>query len=269
MLFQEPKKTQYDLNFNLFGFPVSVHPLFFAISFFFGRSAIESGNNLGLNAGVSLLVVIAVFFLSILIHELGHAFAYRYFGHGARIVLYWLGGLAISDQSSVWNRRLSLGSNQKIIVSLAGPVLGMLFGMLLVGIVYAVGGTVEFVPPSFVGEQKNVFPALIPIFSRETVDSNPALVIFLFSGLYINLFWNLMNLVPVYPLDGGQIARELFMQHDKTGDPVRNSAMLSIISGGLVCVLGLISGDFFIAFLFGYLAYQSYVAINPYGGRRW
>lgn len=224
---------------------------------------------MGLNAGVSLLVVIAVFFLSILIHELGHAFAYRYFGHGARIALYWLGGLAISDQSSIWNRHISLTPNRKIIVSLAGPVLGMLFGMLLVGIVFAVGGTVEFIPPTFVGEAKNVFPALVPFFPKETYQSNPALVIFLFSGLHINLFWNLMNLLPVYPLDGGQIARELFMKHDKSGEPVRNSTMLSIITGALICVLAVMSNDIFIAVLFGYLAYQGYKTMNPYGGQRW
>lgn len=235
----------------------------------FGRNTIDFGNALGLNAGVSLLVVIAVFFLSILIHELGHALAYRYFGHGARIALYWLGGLAISEQSSVWNRHISLTPNRKIIVSLAGPVLGLLFGMLLVGIVFAVGGTVEFVPPSFAGEVKNVFPALLPVFTREMYESNPALVIFLHSGLYINLFWNLMNLLPVYPLDGGQIARELFLKHDKSGEPVRNSAMLSIITGALIAVLAVMSSDIFIAVLFGYLAYQSYISINPYGGRRW
>ena len=235
----------------------------------FGQGAIEFGSEFGLNAGVSLLVVIAVFFLSILIHELGHALAYRYFGHGARIVLYWLGGLAISDQSNIWNRSLSLTPNRKIIVSLAGPVLGMLFGALLFGIVYAVGGTVRFIPPNLVGEQKNVFPALIPIFSREYLDANTALVIFLYSGLHINLFWNLMNLLPVYPLDGGQIARELFMKYDKSGEPVRNSTMLSVITGATIGALSLLSKDIFIAVLFGYLAYQSYNSLNPYGGRRW
>ena len=28
--------------------------------------------------------------------------------------------------------------------------------------------------------------------------------------LWVNIYWGLVNLLPVYPLDGGQIARELF-----------------------------------------------------------
>ena len=28
--------------------------------------------------------------------------------------------------------------------------------------------------------------------------------------LQVNILWGLMNLLPIYPLDGGQIARELF-----------------------------------------------------------
>ena len=28
--------------------------------------------------------------------------------------------------------------------------------------------------------------------------------------LHVNILWGLVNLLPIYPLDGGQIARELF-----------------------------------------------------------
>ena len=126
-MFQEPGRTQYDLNFNLFGFPVRVHPGFFVISILFGQGAISLGSRLGLNAGVSLLVIIVVFFLSILIHELGHTFAFRMYGVRSSVCLYWLGGLAIPDRSS---RRLT--SNQQIVVSLAGPAFGLLFGAVLV-----------------------------------------------------------------------------------------------------------------------------------------
>ena len=28
--------------------------------------------------------------------------------------------------------------------------------------------------------------------------------------LFVNIFWGLVNLLPVFPLDGGQISRELF-----------------------------------------------------------
>ena len=34
---------------------------------------------------------------------------------------------------------------------------------------------------------------------------------FIFQVLFISIFWGLVNLMPIYPLDGGQIARELLM----------------------------------------------------------
>ena len=40
---------------------------------------------------------------------------------------------------------------------------------------------------------------------------NKFLSFFCFGFIQIGLFWAVMNLIPVYPLDGGQIARELFV----------------------------------------------------------
>ena len=262
----EPGQTQYDLKFNLFGFPVRVHPGFFLISVLFGQGAISLGNDLGLNAGVSLLVIIVVFFLSILIHELGHTFAFRLYGVSSSVCLYWMGGLAIPSN---FNRR-SLTSNQQIVVSLAGPIFGLLFGGVLVGIVYAVGGSVEFHPPNLTGERKNLFPALLPNFLAvpEFVRRYPPLVIFLSSGLYINIFWNVMNLVPVYPLDGGQIAREIYLQFNSRNG-IQNSLMLSLFAGAGIAILALMSQDTFIALLFGYLAYMSYMSLQRMNGQRW
>ena len=261
MLLQEPGRTGYDWNFNFLGFPCRVHPLFLVISIVFGRSAVERSANIGLNAGVAMLVVVAVFFVSIFVHELGHALAYRKFGHRARIVLYWLGGLAISEGNS-----RSLNSNEKIYVSLAGPALGILFGLILCGLVYALGGSVEYVSPSFSGDYKNPFPNLSPNFSREYIQAHPAIYTFLYSSLFINLFWNLINLLPVYPLDGGQVARELFEQRDHSGNGTTNSLKLSVLTGGIVAVLGLITSDFFILMLFGYLAFSSYQTLKQSSG---
>ena len=47
--------------------------------------------------------------------------------------------------------------------------------------------------------------------------------------LYVNIFWGLVNLLPVYPLDGGQIAREL-LELASPADGVRQSLWLSVIA---------------------------------------
>ena len=87
-----------------------------------------------LNAGVVILIIASVFFLSVLIHELGHTLAFRFFGIDSHIVLYWMGGLAIPGGGmGAWNggRTKRLNPNEQIVVSLAGPAAGLLLGGLL------------------------------------------------------------------------------------------------------------------------------------------
>jgi hypothetical protein len=62
LLFQVPPPTRYDLRFNLAGFPVRVHPLFWLIAVLLGYS---SGDPL------QILIWVVVVFVSILIHEMG------------------------------------------------------------------------------------------------------------------------------------------------------------------------------------------------------
>ena len=82
--------------------------------------------------------------------------------------------------------------------------------------------------------------------------------------IWVNVFWGLINLVPVYPLDGGNISRNVLLQMDPWNGE-RNSLWVSVVAGGLVAVLGLILlGSIYVAFLFGYLAFQSYQSLRRY-----
>ena len=56
--------------------------------------------------------------------------------------------------------------------------------------------------------------------------------------LWVNIFWGLINLMPVFPLDGGQVARYAWLKRDPWGG-VRKSLWLSVIAGVLVAVVGL------------------------------
>ena len=80
--------------------------------------------------------------------------------------------------------------------------------------------------------------------------------------LWVNVFWGLVNLVPVFPLDGGQVARNLLVKFDPW-DGVRKSLWVSVIAGGLVALVSLLLlHSIFMAILFGLLAYQSYRSLN-------
>ncbi len=245
-LFQIPPPTRYDLRFSVAGIPVRVHPLFWLISFLFGFSA----NNIL----YTFLWVIAVF-VSILIHELGHAFAFRRYGLRSSIVLHFAGGLTIPESVS-WGSswaNVALRPNEEIFISLAGPFAGFIFAALLVGGVIAAGGSIGI----------NWLLGFIPLPSVGSIPFGGAFLIVLVAFLLsVNIFWGLINLVPVYPLDGGNVARYALMQYDPYGG-VRKSLWVSVISGAIVALIGLVFlRSIYMAFLFGFLAYQSYQSLQ-------
>lgn len=253
MLFREPGRTSYDINFSLFGFASRVHPAFFIMPLVLFSGYLQNADN----AGVTMVVMVAVFFISIWFHEFGHALAFRYYGVSSHIVLYWLGGLAVPDGSSFGQRR-TLDSNGQIVVSLAGPVFNFILGGILIGLLYLMGGYVEF---SWAG----LLPMVFPMFGPDFLLPNSAVGDFFFLGLYSNIIWGIFNLVPVYPLDGGQVSREIFMQAD-SHNGLKNSLILSIIVAGLIAVYGLQSQSLFLAMLFGFMAYSNYTMLQ-HGGR--
>ncbi len=259
MLLNEPGRTAYDLNFNLFGFDVRTHPSFFITPIIIGRNMIVDG----VNTGVGWLLLIAVFYVSILIHELGHTFAFRKFGIHSRIVLHWMGGLAIPDSGNAWSSQSNreLTPNQQITVSLAGPIFGFMLAGLLIAIVYAFGGSIvnagEFIPVP------------VPRLAGTVLAGNAAVIMIFFVGIVINVFFNILNLVPIFPLDGGQAARQVFLQMDSHSG-IRNSIILSMATAILIAVFSLQTGDSFLALFFGFMAYSNYQSLQQYGGgRRW
>jgi len=132
-LFQPPPITRFDLHFTLFGFPVRVHPLFWLVVIVFGLSSASI---------TALLIWVVVVFISILVHELGHAFAMRMYGLDSRIVLHMAGGLTVPGG---W-AGAALGRGEEIIVSFAGPLAGFLLAGLVMGGVVGLGGSIRIAP---------------------------------------------------------------------------------------------------------------------------
>lgn len=262
MLLGEPPPTQFDLNFNVLGFPVRVHPFFWLAAFVLGSRGGTQGD-----PGLELLIWIVALFVSILIHELGHTLMMRRFGISSHIVLHMMGGLAIPDSFGFGAR--SRDTRSSVLISFAGPAAGFLFaGVIILGIL-ATGGTFELISrfPFF------TFGLNVDVIVGDSI--NPW-ILMVGALLYINIFWGLINLLPVYPLDGGQIARAVMMDQDPGGGAIR-SLWLSVFVGGAVAVAGYaMLQDFFILILFGMLAVQSYLAIQQmrgggggFGGRPW
>lgn len=244
-LFQALPPTRYDLRFSVAGIPVRVHPLFWLIALLLGSSG----------ALIEIPIWIFVVFVSILIHELGHAFALRRYGVRSHIVLHAMGGLTIPE-STPWGTgyaSVSPSPKQEIVISLSGPFSGFLFAALIMLGVRLAGGML--LTSKLLGFLPLPLTAIMP-FGGTVVS------IFVTMLLWVNVFWGLINLLPVFPLDGGQVARNILIQYDPW-DGVRKSLWLSVAIGAILALVGLIAfNSIYMAILFGLLAFQSYQSLQ-------
>jgi membrane-associated protease RseP (regulator of RpoE activity) len=251
VLFQEPQPTRFDLRFRLFDVPVRVDPWFWLVCLFGSGARAKP---------VDVVIWIAVVFVSILVHEFGHVLAFRRYRINSHVVLWGFGGLAIPT----WGGRLDPRS--QIVVSFAGPLAGFLFAAILV-----LGLRLSGIHTLFVFGLPYIvdWAFLDPLTGGHPEILNPKLY-FLFNNLlFVNIFWGLVNLLPIYPLDGGKIARGAFELSD-TPDGVRKSLIVSMVAAIAMAVYGLRSQSMIYVVMFGYLAYMNYQELQSLGyGRRW
>jgi Zn-dependent protease len=161
------------LSFNLFGIPVRILPWFWI-------TMALIGGGLGANDSLSILhvlIFIAAGLISILVHELGHALTVRKFGLPTAITLQAFGGYA-SFPAGQLNRK------QSFLVTAAGPALQVSLGLILLIIRY-------FVP----------------------VPPESLLNLLMFDLISISIIWAVLNCLPVYPMDGGQMMAAVLGPH--------------------------------------------------------
>lgn len=150
---------------QIFGFPLQIDLWFFLMAWMIG----------GRQEPQWMLLWVIVVLVGILAHELGHAFAGRRLGLEPQIHLYAFGGM------TSWRQTRPLAARQHILISIAGPLVGI-----------AVGGLI-----------------LLAAQAGLLADASPILLRVLDNILWVNLGWGLLNLLPILPLDGGHIASSL------------------------------------------------------------
>jgi membrane-associated protease RseP (regulator of RpoE activity) len=245
VLLSEPTRTPYDLRFSVLGVPVRVHPFFWLITAILGAR--------GNSKPAEVLLWVATVFVSILIHELGHALTARAFGWEPWITLYGMGGLASyrPTRQSHW---------RQIVISLAGPGAGFLFAALIVAGIAASGHPIFWTWP------ESVLPIATTPFFKSDGTINVNLTNLVGDLLFVNIFWGLINLLPMLPLDGGRIA-ESALQIVDPRDGVQKALWLSIfvaIAAAAFAYLRL--QDTFLILLCAYLAYTNFVTLQSLNG---
>lgn len=163
---------------------------------------------------------IGIIFISVLFHEFGHALTAKLFGQKPRIELVALGGLTYhqGDKLPFW---------KQFFVVLDGP----LFGFVLF-LIAALLLQIPSVATGFAGS----FLKLLKV---------------------VNLFWTAVNLLPVMPLDGGQLMRVILEGIFGFRGFRYALAASMVIALGISLVFFLYQG-FLIGAFFFLFAFQSY-----------
>jgi stage IV sporulation protein FB len=255
MLLSEPPPSQADFHFRVAGIPVRVHPFFWLVTLIMGLGGE------GPTRPEELVIWVVVVFISILVHELGHAFLQRRFGGRPWITLHGIGGLASCNDCDDRPR-------SQILIALAGPAAGFLLATIVFVVIRLTGRVAGWMPSAV--QPAGVFglPLLGGLLFFEPFESTPT-NLFVLNMLWVNIVWGLVNLLPVYPLDGGRVAREvLTLRQPRRG--IIWSYQLSMATGAAMAVYGLLAwGSLFVAVMFGYLAYMSYQALQAYQRNYW
>ena len=255
MFLAEPQPTPADIRFPIDGIAVRVSAWFWVAAALLGWNVCEALAGGDQRELVRYLVAwVAVVFVSILVHEMGHAVAYRAFGQSAHVVLYHFGGLAIPDH---WGRRGARRPIERLVVSAAGPLAQLALAAAIVAVLRAGGFRVPFpLPASAVAlgfDEGRQIPSQLGL----------AVVFFL---LQVNIFWPLLNLVPVPPLDGGQIVREGLASLG-IDDAPRIATMLGVVAGGAVAFWAYSRNEPYLGIMFAMLAVSCFQSLS--GGNSW
>ncbi len=171
-----------------------------------------------------------VFFISILVHEMGHAVASRLFGYRPTVRLMWLGGHTDPNPNETipWNRDL--------VMTLAGPFFGMALMFTAAGLQWWLGDRSE----------------VASYFLRLLVT--------------LNLGWTVLNLIPVPPLDGGKVATTLLVRLFGRPGFLVAQALALLVAGGVIA-LALLSNpreNLFIVLFFSTFAFRAAALVAAY-----
>jgi Zn-dependent protease len=220
-----------NLSFRLGSIPVRVHGSFLLVVVFLG---LQGGDPAG------ILMWAVVVFLGVLLHELGHALVGRSFGLTPRIDLIGFGGLTSWSGGAAG----ALGPPKRIAISLAGPFTGIAIGL----------GTLVFI------RTRAGLPPLA-LFDHDTPWDPVSYVI-----VWVNAGWGVLNLLPVLPMDGGNVLFQSLNWVTK-GRGETPARVVSFVVATLVAIYALLARQMYGAFLAGLFAVQNVQALRAKSSR--
>ena len=202
---------------DLFGFRIGVDASWFLILFLLifllsgpFRATLHSSDSV---AYLTTVVSVLLLFVSLIVHELGHAVVARRLGIGVkRIDLFLFGGLTQMSRDAA-----TPGEDFKI--AIAGPVATLGVILVCLGIDVALVGFHRLYHAILLDSDITITPVLLCL--SWLVPMNVLLLVF--------------NLVPAFPLDGGRVARSVVWR--VTGEKSRGTRAAARLGQGFAVIL--------------------------------
>jgi stage IV sporulation protein FB len=180
--------------------------------------------NLDQHQGIQYaLLWVPILLISVLFHELAHAATIALLGFGrSRIFLSGMGGVTVNQRHArPW---------QDLLISLAGPMGSFLLSWICSAILRNVT----------MARADGLLAALLPQL------------------IYWNIVWGIVNLIPIYPLDGGQTARNILRTFLSERRSFLISVWSSMVIGTVTAIVALLHGSFFLGIIVAMMVMQNF-----------
>lgn len=238
------------LSFRLFGIPIVISPISWVV-------LLLLGGGLGISDGAELshaLIFVVAGMVCLLVHELGHALVGRKLGAGPPLIL-------ISGMGGVTYTPRPLASRWAFLAMvLAGPFASLLpaiVGGLLMGI--QIGAPLHGLSYAFLSP--------LGLYDAGSLLQSP-LAAALYEGrlslfglncystlFFISIWWSLFNVLPIFPLDGGQALNKVLGNE-------RLTCVIGLLLSGSLALLSILSGYWFNMIVTGYLAWINWQCLS-------
>jgi len=215
--------------FRLLGIDVFLHWSWFIVAIYAVHQRVP-----GYDSPIWALGEYLALFVIVTLHEYGHALASRQVGGMANRILLWpFGGIAFVNApqrpgATLWSVA-------------AGPLVNVVLLPVIIGAGYACR-------------------------AAGLLDDNPDLARFLRALLYIDVTLLLFNLLPVYPLDGGQILRSLLWYPLGRARSLQIATIIGLVGGVALIGLAISWGSLWTGIMAAFLlmqCWQSFKAVKP------
>lgn len=210
-----PRTSGTVKGFRLFGVPVRLHFTFLILLIFLLVTVFGSHQSGG-NYAMFLLGL----FVSVLLHEMAHAFVGSRFGvRTTEIVMFPIGGLSRMERP--------MSPTEELLTSLAGPFMNFLIAAGLLGYLYS---SHQPMPRSLSDLLRPTDLGALPLLAGG------------------NLLLALFNLLPAFPMDGGRALRALLGYVKPVEEATRIAAWMGRMLAISMGLYGLVGQNFLLVF---------------------